>query len=92
MKTIKFDKKTNISIYDNEGKTFDRITIVLNNTKQKPLFGGKYYDYECIAASLTGSGFFLTSSCQKGRHLGKKINFSQLTQELQNKIKNYLKY
>lgn len=79
--------KTNkISVYDNGGKTFDRYTIVLLETKSKPLFGGKYYDYECIGSSENGTGFFMHSTCQLGRHLGKKIKFESLPKELQERV------
>lgn len=69
----------NIAVYDNGGKTFDRITIVFLDTKRKPLFGGKYYDYDCIGASENGLGFLQWSSCQRGRHLGRKIPYESLS-------------
>ena len=73
----------NISIYDNGGKTFDRITVIFNDRKRVTKYG---VIYECIAASETGSGFFLHSEAMKGRNLGNKIDFSQLSLPLQNKI------
>lgn len=79
----------NVTIYDNGGKTYDRITIVFLDTKSKPLYCGRFYDYECIGSSETGDGFFQHSNCQRGPHLGKKINFSDLSPELQNKLNNY---
>ena len=44
----------NISIYDNKGKTFDRITIVFDNKKTKTKDG---IIYEGIGASEDGRGF-----------------------------------
>ena len=73
----------NISIYDNQGETFDRITIVFNDRKRATKDG---ILYECIAASENGSGFFLHSEAMKGIHLGKKIDFSKLSLPLQNKL------
>ena len=45
----------NITIYDNGGKTFDRITIIFNDRKRVTKDGVLY---ECIAASETGNGFY----------------------------------
>ena len=73
----------NISIYDNGGKTLDRITIIFNYRKIVTKDG---ILYECIAASENGSGFYQHSEGMKGRHLGKKIDFSKLSLPLQNKL------
>ena len=73
----------NITIYDNGGKTLDRITVIFNDRKIATKDGVLY---ECIASSETGSGFFLHSEAMKGRHLGKKIDFSKLSLPLQNKL------
>ena len=77
----------NISIYDNFGKSFDNITIVLNNEKRRDR--NKKFIYTAIASSETGAGVFMHTEVHKGRHLGTKINFSSLTKELQNKLINY---
>ena len=73
----------NISIYDNGGKTFDRITVIFNDRKRATKDG---ILYECIGASETGSGIFQHSEGMKGRHLGKKIDLSKLSLPLQNKL------
>ena len=73
----------NISIYDNGGKTFDRITVIFNDRK---IVTNDGVLYECIAASENGSGFFLHSEAMKGAHLGQKIDFSKLSLPLQNKL------
>ena len=73
----------NISIYDNGGKTLDRITIIFNYRKIVKKDGVLY---ECIAASETGNGFYLHSEAMKGKHLGEKIDFSKLSLPLQNKL------
>ena len=73
----------NISIYDNGGKSYDRITVIFNDRKRVTKDG---ILYECIAASENGSGFFLHSEAVKGKHLGKKIDFSKLSLPLQNKL------
>ena len=73
----------NISIYDNGGKSYDRITVIFNDRKRVTKDG---ILYECIVASETGSGIYLHSEAMKGRHLGKKIDFSKLSLPLQNKL------
>ena len=73
----------NISIYDNGGKTFDRITVIFDKEKRQTKDG---ILYNCISASETGSGFFLHSEAMKGKHLGKKIDFIKLSLPLQNKV------
>lgn len=80
----------NFFLYDNMGKTFDRVTAVFKNSKSLPLYGGRYYDYECIGSSENGTGFFQHSNCQRGSHLGKKITAKDLTKDLQKKLVNYL--
>ena len=77
----------NITIYDNFGKSFDNITIVLNNEKRRDR--NNKFLYTAIASSETGEGIFTHTEVHKGRHLGTKINFSSLTKELQNKLINY---
>ena len=73
----------NISIYDNGGKSYDRITVIFNDRKRVTKDGVLY---ECIAASENGSGFYLHSEAMKGKHLGKKKDFSKLSLPLQNKL------
>ena len=73
----------NISIYDKGEKYFDRITVIFNDRKRVTKDGVLY---ECIAASETGSGFYIHCGAKKGRHLGKKIDFSKLSLPLQNKL------
>ena len=73
----------NISIYDNGGESYDRITVIFNDRKRVTKDG---ILYECIAASENGSGFYLHSEAMKSKHLGKKIDFSKLSLPLQNKL------
>ena len=79
-----YNKK--VAVYDNQGRTYDRITIVFLDTKTKPLFGGKFFDYDCVGASETGEGFYLHSNCQRGKHLGKKIKLENLHPDLLKKV------
>ena len=73
----------NISIYDNGGKSYDKITVIFNDRKRATKYG---FLYECIIASETGNGFYQHSEAMKGRHLGKKIDFSKLSLPLQDKL------
>ena len=73
----------NITIYDKGVKYFDRITVIFNDRKRVTKDGVLY---ECIAANETGSGFYQHSEAMKGKHLGKKIDFSKLSLPLQNKL------
>ena len=74
----------NIVVYDNGGKTLDRYTIVdLNSWRYDTEYKRRY---DCISASTTGAGVFLHTDCNRGRHLGKKIQFSELSEELQKAV------
>lgn len=66
--------------------SLDRITIVLMNTKVTKS-SGVYYD--CIGSCWTGISVFTHCDCQLGEHLGKELQFSELSTELQNRIKEY---
>ena len=72
-----------LAIYDNGGETLDRYTIVNLSTKERDIFGSRFYTYEAIAASKLGLGVYLHIHCQRGKHLGKKIEFRELSEGLQ---------
>ncbi len=76
----------NVSFYDNGGKTFDRITVIFNDSKRITKDG---YIYDCLACSHSGSGFFQHCNAMKGKHLGKKVSFDNLSPDLQKRLKNY---
>jgi len=78
--------KNFITVYDNNGETLDRYTIVFNNTRTRGIYSK--FDYDCICASENGLGVFMWGSCQKGSHLGTKIDFNDLSIELQTQIIN----
>lgn len=73
-----------IAIYDNGGETMDRYTIVFNT----------YHNWqetlrECLALSNdpnSPQGFSQWSSCQVGKHLGKKLKFEQLPEHIQKHV------
>jgi hypothetical protein len=73
-------------IYDNGGKTVDRYTVVLDSLVDDGV-------YVCLALSenpgspqgVSGLGF-----CVIGEHLGKVVNFSDLSESVQSHIKERL--
>ena len=71
-----------LKIYDNEGKTFDRYTVVMNEQHNGL--------YDCLALSehpTHPQGFSQWNDCILGSHLGKEISFDELSLELQEHIK-----
>ena len=66
-----------IKIYDNNGKTFDRYTIIYMGI---PVLGQNNL-YECFGCSenpFHPQGFGMHSQATPGKHLGKRICFNQL--------------
>ena len=72
-----------IAVYDNGGKSLDRYTIVVNSVVSK---NRNKYQYDAISASENGLGVFMWVQCERGRHLGQKIEFASLSKELQKKV------
>lgn len=81
--TYKLEWLEDLTIYDNGGESYDRVTIIFDSQKN----GGVY---NSLASSETGAGFFMHCDSVKGNHLGKKITFKELHEELQNRLINYL--
>ncbi len=75
-----------IAVYDNGGESLDRYTIVTNE-RYKSRTNPNRYMYNAISSSDNGIGVFMWVECLIGKHLGKKIQLSDLSEELQNKIK-----
>lgn len=75
-----------IAVYDNGGESLDRYTIVTNE-RYKSRVNPNRYMYNAISSSHYGGGVFMWTECLRGRHLGKKIQLTDLSEELQNKIK-----
>lgn len=72
-----------IAVYDNGGKTFDRYTVVVDSYLDDDM-------YECLGLSSepTGpQGFSQFCSCQMGPHLGKKLKFEELPENVQKHVK-----
>ena len=70
------------SIWDNGGATQDRYTVALKNNS-----GSCYHDCLCLDDTPTHPlGFSQFSTCQAGKHLGKRIRWTQLPDDLQTHI------
>ena len=81
----------NVAIYDNGGKTMDSISICFLDSQDYDVFDFKDTVCECLSSSHDGVSFFQHTNCIVGPHLGKKIKFNDLDQELKNKLTNYFK-
>lgn len=69
------------AIYDNGGKTFDRYTVVYNSHDES--YDKQFWDCRCMSehpAHPQGIGTYGT--CMLGRHLGNKITFEELPDEV----------
>ena len=76
------------AIYDNEGESFDRYTVITNKQDSDTNYT------LCLALSHNPNspqGMSLFCSCKEGKHLGKKIEFSELSEEIQKHILQRLK-
>lgn len=80
------NKHKNFRFFDFGDSVLDRITIVKTNTRRQARTN---IYYECIASCLTGVSFFTHGECELGEHLGKELQFNELTKELQDKLNNY---
>lgn len=78
---MNLDKR--LIIYDNGGLTLDRITVLDRNDISK---NNGTTLYSGIGASEKGNCFYLHIEAQRGRHLGKRVLFKDLTLELQNRL------
>jgi hypothetical protein len=90
--TKALEKELNIkSIWDNGGLTADRYTIVLNS-----LYNEMLYDNMFDALALDGDpgspqGFSQMTGAREGVHLGKRVKFRDLPDNIQNHVIERLK-
>jgi len=77
-------KKVIRSIWDNKGKTIDRYTIILTIKKAND-------GYCCFSLSNNSdNGFFQFGTCKEGEHLGKRISWKDLPNNIRKHIINRL--
>lgn len=68
------------SIWDNEGETFDRITVVFDYVD------GPRGELGCLGMSETGLGYSMFAYCEEGPHLGKRKRWNELLPETRKHI------
>ncbi len=76
--------KLNIRVFDNEGESFDRYTIVNINDHERMTPDGAIYG--ALGASenpFSPMGFGQHTSAMVGEHLGKEISFDELPEDVQ---------
>jgi hypothetical protein len=82
-----------LSIFDNEGASFDRYVVVFDTHIISPITGKTFYDYLGMSInpgnpqgfSQWGSSSF--SPREDNDHLGKEINFDDLPDNVQKHLK-----
>lgn len=67
------------SIWDNEGETLDRYTVVLNEKERDGTYMALGLDHNAVA-------FSQFTSAIEGKHLGKRVTWDSLTDDLKNHI------
>lgn len=70
-----------LRVYDNEGETFDRYTIVLTR-RQWPADRGFYTCLGLSSYPTHPQGFSQFSECMLGKHLGKRIAWDALPEAI----------
>lgn len=76
--------KLNIRVFDNEGESFDRYTIVNINDHERMTPDGAIYG--ALGASenpFSPMGFGQNTSAMIAEHLGKEITFDDLPEDVQ---------
>jgi hypothetical protein len=79
------------AIYDNSGKAVDRYTVVLHKIQHYP--NCPRVRYACLGLSDdpdSPQGFSQFGQCVLGGHLGRKIRFEDLPENVQEHIKKRL--
>lgn len=77
----------NLQIWDNGGKTLDRYTVFKAYERGRIDYHGNKI-FQGIGASENGLGFWQHVECIKGKHLGKRVKFNEISEILQNKLIN----
>jgi hypothetical protein len=80
-------KMKNLQIWDNGGKTLDRYTVFKAYERGRINYQGTKV-FPAIGASFYGGGYYLHIEASKGKHLGKRIKFEDLSKDLQNTLIN----
>ena len=87
----------NLQIFDNGGKTIDRITAIDRESMARPARVNEdgtctlHGTFAAVCSSYTGAGIYVHDEIKRqhiGRHLGKRVKFADLTPELQNLLRS----
>ena len=70
------------SIWDNEGETFDRYTVVTTEEEHLGLNAALGLSHN----PQSPQGFSQWTTAQEGKHLGKRVKFEDLSKHLQEHI------
>lgn len=73
-------KRSNMRIYDNSGRTFDRYTVLFMDNQESE---GLYYSLAMSDRPFAPNGFGQHGSATPGRHLGRRIEFDSLPADCQ---------
>lgn len=73
--------RPNLRIYDNKGATMDSITCVFMDEPERG-----HNNYQALAMSWNCVAFCQHTTAMPGRHLGKRVNFEDISEECQNAI------
>lgn len=79
-----------VRVYDNGGKTIDRYAVIFIDQP-----GSEVNTFECVGMSrdvTSPQGFYQHSICKLGRHLGKRIPFTELPKVHQNRVIRELRH
>lgn len=80
--------KTNIRIYDNGGKTFDRYTAVFMDHPERQ--HGTFYALGMSDKPFNPQGFGQHCAAMPGRHLGRRIALEALPPDCQKAVRSEL--
>jgi hypothetical protein len=76
-----------LQIYDNGGESLDRYTVFKSRQKGRfDRYGNRVF--EAVAASKTGAGVYMHIEAIKGPHLGKRVDFDLLDDNLKDMLKS----
>jgi hypothetical protein len=82
-----------LEIRDNGGKTFDRYTVVYDSVEGMTSAGeALYWSVGMSSDPFHPQGFGQHGEAMRGKHLGKKIKFTQLPPDCQQLVRQDLAY
>lgn len=74
------------AVYDNGGKTLDRYTFVTDQAEWANDGNNELQAYMSLGTDINGVGFSQFSAAMPGRHLGKRVQFTDISADLQQHV------